>query len=136
MAINHLIDPLLLRLYIIVRAPVRFERLLEALQNATLRRRSLVVKPAPVSVFGVLAILEHIVFRREAIQFFTVHIFHELLPSLQVLDALVRPLLLLLEFYDSIFNLRLLVLLPLGNDDCIHHNVVRSSTVDGAHAGR
>jgi len=133
--VDHILVFLLCHLDVVVVAPIRLEGPLQALHDAVLRVDAVLIELPPVVIFGVLAVVPHVLHRLLPVRLLVIHILNELLPALQVSNTLVGALLLFLKFHDSVLDLRLLVLLLLGDNDCVHHYVLRLLRVYGAHAG-
>ena len=79
------------------------------------------VEPESVVDFSGLLFLAQIVQIPVVGGFEIIDVFHELLPALKIPDAFVGTLLLLPQLGNPVLNLELLVFLPLGRDNCVHH---------------
>lgn len=90
----------------------------------------------PIALLGLQPLPEHFLLGPESIGLLLVHLRDELLPPLQLLDSLICALLFHAQLYNSVFQLHLLVLLLLGNDDCVHHYVLGLLRSHTAHARR
>lgn len=121
---EHVVDLLLLILYVVVRPFLLLECALHALHNSMLRVPPTLVESHPISHFRFVLVVPQFLQVAEVRGLCIVDVVHELLPPLQVPDAFVRALLLLLQLQDSVLDLRFLVLLPLRRVDRVHHEVV------------
>lgn len=122
--VHLIVDSVLLILYVIVHSSIPLECAFHTLHNSCLRVHAILIELPPVVLFRVMQEIRMVPLFRESIGFLVVHFRNKLLPTLQVLDALLGLVLLSFELDDSVLDLRLLVLLLLGGHDCFHHHII------------
>lgn len=125
---------MLIQLDVVVVRPIGLEGSFQALHDAVLGADAVLIELSPVVIFGVLAVVPHVLHGLLPIGLLIVHVRNEFLSALQILNTFRGALLLFLKFDDSILYLRLLVLLLLRNHYGVHHYVLRLLRVYGAHA--
>lgn len=123
--VHHFINVILLPFHVVVVIPVLHKCALHAAHNAILRADPLLGEPPAIVLFRIVKLVLHITLYCEAHRLLFVHILHELLPVLQVLNTLLRQLVFFLQPLDSVLDLLLLVLLFLGRHNRVHHYVLR-----------
>lgn len=124
-AVDHFVDTHLLVFNVVVSPSLCLKCPLHAGNKPILGVDAPLVEFASVVDFGLEILVAQILEVAEVPCLVLVDFLHELLPPLQVFDAFVRLLLLLLQLEEPVLNLRHLVLLPLRGHDCVHHQVFR-----------
>jgi hypothetical protein len=119
--VNHVVYPHLLILYVVVSSSLSVECSVHARNYSILGVHAALVEPESIIDFRGLLFLTQIFQITVMRSLEIINIFHELLPALKIPDAFVGTLLLLPQLGNPILNLELLVFLPLGRHNRVHH---------------